>query len=213
MIDTNIGYWEKVLQNPTPEFKALIDSEREYLLENVPDNSTVLDIGCGDGRNIETLLTRTDKISGVDNDGFAVTEASKKFPNTKVRISKNEAEKLSFDDCIFDVVVCFDLLQNLDDKKVEVLKEIKRVLRDSGKLLLCAYSETAFEDRVRMYKIIGVPIERTEGTKVYFDKSVGSNISEQFSLDEIKSLAGEAGLHVTDWQKIGNLAYLMTLSR
>jgi 2-polyprenyl-3-methyl-5-hydroxy-6-metoxy-1,4-benzoquinol methylase len=52
---TNIGYWEQVLEAPTPAYAELFRAEHEYLLENIFPNAKVLDIGCGNGRNIKSI--------------------------------------------------------------------------------------------------------------------------------------------------------------
>jgi ubiquinone/menaquinone biosynthesis C-methylase UbiE len=214
MADTNIGYWEKVLQNPTPGFRELIDAEYSYLLERIPANSVVLDIGCGEGRNIKTILQKTDTVFGLDSDEIAIKNANSNFSNNKtVKILKGSAAEIPFEDKTFDVIVFFDILQNLDIQKEEALKEASRVIKDGGIMLLCTYSESAFDERMRMYDIIAVPIIKKEGTKVFFDKSVGANISEQFSLEDIKNLTEKVGLQIVDSKKAGDIAYLCTLKK
>lgn len=214
MSDTNIGYWEKVLKNPTPAYKELIDTEYAYLLEKIPVNSKVLDIGCGDGRNMRTALNMTNHVFGIDNDDVAIGDARQNFSDVNsVGIQKAEATKLPFEDKTFDVVIFFDILQNLDSNKLQVLMEAKRVLKDDGIILLCTYSEEGFEERSKMYNIIHVPIENIEKTKFIFKKSVGAYLSEQFSSDDIKNLADKSMLTVNDLRKIGKLAYICTLNK
>lgn len=214
MESTNIRYWEKVLKNPTPAYKELLDKEKEYLLKKVPTNSKVLDIGCGDGRNMKTLLAKTKYIFGIDNDEIAIIDAKKNFSsNREINIQKAEATKLPFEDKIFDIIIFFDILQNLGYQKEWVLLEAKRVLRDDGSIILCTYSEDSFEERIKMYEIIHVPIEKIDGTKVFFNKSVGAFSSEQFSLDEINELARKSMLQIVDSQKIGKIAYICVLNR
>lgn len=214
MSGTNIRYWEKVLKNPTPAYKELIDAEYAYLLEKIAVNSKVLDVGCGDGRNMKTALIKTSHVFGIDNDDLAVDDARQNFSSvSSVSIQKAEATKLPFEDKTFDVVIFFDILQNLGFNKLQALTEAKRVLKDTGIIILCTYSEEGFEERSKMYEIIAVPIERVEKTKFIFEKSVGACLSEQFSLDEIKSLADKSMLAVNDLRKIGKLAYICTLNK
>ena len=214
MTDTNIGYWEAVLRNPTPTYKELIETERTYLIDKISNNSKVLDIGCGDGRNIKTILNKTIQICGIDNDNIAINDAKQNFSaNNNVKIIKAEANSLPFEDKTFDAIIFFDLLQNLDFQKQEVLTEAKRVMKDNGIIILCTYSENAFDERIKMYNLVNVPIEKIQGTKIFFEKSVGANISEQFSLSEIESFTNKAGFKISDLQKIGDLAYICTLSK
>jgi ubiquinone/menaquinone biosynthesis C-methylase UbiE len=214
MMETNIGYWEKVLRNPTSAYKELFDAEDVFILDNVSEDSLVLDIGCGDGRNIKTILQKTKNVAGIDNDKVAIQDARKNFLDIpSVKLVKSEAVNLPFEDKTFNVVVMFDILQNLNLQKGQVFLEVKRVLEDHGKILLCTYSEDALEEREKMYEIIEVPIEKREGTKIYFDKHIGAYTSEQFSLNEIEDLAKQVGLVVSDVKKVGSLAYTCVLTK
>lgn len=212
--NTNIGYWEHVLQAPTPSYQSLFDTERTYLLTHIKPNWNVLDVGCGDGRNMKTLLERTLVVSGVDNDEVAVQDAIKYFSNTpSVNVVLGDASSLPFDDEMFDAVTFLMILPNLDAQKQSAILEAARVLKTGGSIILSTFAETAFDERMEIYKKVQVPIERIEGTKVFFPKSLGANTSEQFSLAEIEALATGAGLKLTEWQKIGNLAYICRLEK
>lgn len=211
---TNIGYWEKVLKNPTKAFIELFDEEEKYLISNVPKNSYLLDVACGDGSTIQKLLTQTKNIVGIDNDPKAVLDAQSKLKsNSGVKILLADAFSLPFPDNSFDVVIHLMTLVNFENNKVLALKEMSRVLRDDGKIIISVYSEEALDDRLEMYKQIGVPIKEVVGTRVIFDESVGANESEQFSLDEIKEISVNAGLKITDYKKISNIAYILNLKK
>ena len=211
MTGTNISYWEKVLKNPTPAYKELIDTERAYLIEKVAADSKVLDIGCGDGRNIKSILNKTTQVVGIDNDEVAVSDAKQNFSNVpSIQILHAEAIKIPFEDSVFDVVIFFDILQNLGSQKEKALHEARRVLTKDGMIILCAYSDHGFDERIKMYNIINVPIEKVDGTKVFFEKSVGAYISEQFTQKEIEDFAISAKLTICDMQIIGNLACIYT---
>jgi ubiquinone/menaquinone biosynthesis C-methylase UbiE len=211
---TNIGYWEKVLQNPTPSYKQLFAAENQYLTTHIPKNSSVLDVGCGDGTTIQTILPITSDIVGIDNDTRAVEDAQLKLssaPNVKIVLA--DALKLPFEDKAFDVVIHMMTLVNFERNKVKVLQEMSRVLKDNGKIIISVYSEHAFPARLEMYKQLGIPIEKIEGTTVIFDKSVGANESEQFTQKELELLTEQASLKIRACQKVGDLAYLCELTK
>jgi len=208
---TNIGYWEQVLQAPTPAYQELFDAEYQYLVENVPTNSKVLDIGCGEGRNMKSILEVTSNVYGVDNDIKAVEDAKKNLPN--VQVVQAEAIDLPFEGKTFDVVTFLMILPNLDNGKEKAFQEISRVLKDDGFVILSTFAETAFEERMKIYKQVGVSIKQIDGTKVTFDESVGANTSEQFSLEDIENIAKIAGLKISESHKVGSIAYICKLEK
>lgn len=210
----NIDYWEQVLQAPTPAYQELFDCERKYLLDHVSAGASVLDIGCGDGRNMQTVSERTKQITGIDNDEKAVEDAGKHFAKiSTIKIIKADAAKLPFDEGTFDIVTFLMILPNLDTFKETVMKEISRVLKKDGKIIFSTFSEKAFDERMKIYQQVKVPITKIEGTKLIFDKSLGANISEQFSREQIQEIAQNAGLKIVDMQEVGKIAYIGMLEK
>lgn len=213
MTQTNIDYWEQVLKNPTDKYSELFDLEREYLQKNIGSNESVLDIGCGDGRNILSLLSITTNIVGLDIDEKAVKDATenlKEFPN--IKIVQGSVFNLPFEDNIFKNVVLSMTLVNLGDSKKKALEEMKRVVTTDGKIIVSAYSEKALENRLAMYEKIKLPIHKiSEQGEVTFDESLGAHTSEQFSLDDICNLATSVGLKIVDHREVSDLAYIVTL--
>jgi len=214
MDTTNIGYWEQVLQNPTLAFQELFNAEKKYLLEHITNNAKVLDVGSGSGRNIETVLLKTKDVFGIDNDPKAIKDSLAKFSNTlNVKIIQSDATELPFEDNTFDIAILMIVIGSLDNKKIPVLKEIQRVLKQDGKLILSSYSEDAFEERMKIYKQVNAPIEKIEGTKVVFNKSLGANVSEQFSKEELEKFGKEANLKMIDCEKVETIAYICTFNK
>lgn len=208
--NTNIGYWEQVLEAPTPAYQQLFDAEKEYLSTHIESDSFVLDIGCGEGRSMQSILQKTQSVYGIDNDQKAVDDARKRFEKIDtVKVVVASADKLPFEDETFDTVIMMNVFYNLDNLKDISLLEVSRVLKNNGIFILSSYAETAFDERMKIYKMINAPIKKIEGTKVVFDESLGANTSEQFSLDELRSLGKKAGLVMVDNKKIGDIAYVV----
>jgi len=121
------------------------------------------------------------------------------------------AFELPFEDKVFDKTILSMTLVNFDTKKEIALRELSRVTKNDGKIILSVYSEKAKNERLPMYEKIGVPIERIEGGKFIFNKGVGAYNSEQFSLENIKNIIEPLNLKITDLEEGKNLAYIMTL--
>lgn len=213
MTQTNIDYWEQVVKNPTDKYSELFRLEREYLQKNIGNNESVLDIGCGDGRNILSLVSITTDIVGLDIDEKAVKDATKnleRFPD--VKIVQGSAFNLPFEDSVFENVILSMTLVNLGDNKIKALQEMKRVMVPQGKLIVSVYSENALKHRLAMYEKIKLPVkEISEKGGVVFDESVGAHTSEQFSFQDICDLVTLVGLKVADHKEVSDLAYIVTL--
>lgn len=211
---TNISYWEKILDNPNSAYGRLFIAEKDYLANHISKESTVIDVGCGDGATIQTILPMVKMVTGVDNDPKAIADAKVRLlPNQNVNIVLADALALPFGDKVFDVATHMMTLVNFEDNKIKVLKEMSRVIKDEGKIIISVYSEDALSTRLDTYKQIGVPINRIEGSKVIFDESVGANESEQFSKEELELLVQEAGLRITDCIKVEGIAYVCELTK
>jgi ubiquinone/menaquinone biosynthesis C-methylase UbiE len=206
---TNIGYWEQVLRDPTPAYAELFEREQEFLLKNISEGSEVLDLGCGEGRNMETISRRTSRVTGVDNDENAVQLARGRFlENPDVCLVCGGITELPFQDESFDMVTLSIVLGNLDQQKEAALKEIVRILKKDGIFLVSVFAETASEERMKIYRRVGVKINEVsdQGKFVMED---GKIISEQFSLEEMRDMLSMAGFEIELSDKVGDLAYLI----
>lgn len=209
--NTNIGYWEKVLEAPTPAYQELFEAEKRYIKENISADALVLDIGCGEGRNMQSIFENTSNVYGVDMDPKAVEDAKKRFEGIDtVQVVCASATELPFKDETFDTVTFLMILPNLADKKLSAMKESARVLKKDGKLILSTFAETAFDERMKIYKQIGIPIKKIDGTTFRFE---GNITSEQSSLEQLTGLGARVGLEMNDHAKVGDIAHICTFKK
>jgi ubiquinone/menaquinone biosynthesis C-methylase UbiE len=101
----------------------------------------VLDVGCGGGKTVSRLaeLAPRGKVFGIDYSRDMVNFSRKinemLIAQNRVEIIEGSVEKISFKDDFFDLVTAFETYYfwtNLPN----ALKEIKRVLKPGGKMLL-----------------------------------------------------------------------------
>jgi ubiquinone/menaquinone biosynthesis C-methylase UbiE len=209
----NIDFWENLLANLPESYKKWFEEEKKYLQKTITPDAKVLEVGCGDGRSIFDILPITKNVTGIDHDDKAVIDAKNNFSSyPTIKIRKADATDLPFDDEEFDFVICMTTFANFGDKKFIVLKEMKRVLKRSGKIIISVFSEDAFEERMRVYKASGAKIKEIKNGNVVFDESVGDNISEQFTKKQLEDIFSRANLHIEDITKV-NIAYLCTLTK
>ncbi len=87
---------------------------------------TILDVGCGEGFTLNRLRKSNigKDLIGVDTLKTAIELGKKQFPNLDLR--EGSAYKLPFKDNSFDMVLCLEVLEHLDNP-AKALSEIARV--------------------------------------------------------------------------------------
>ena len=94
----------------------------------------ILDAGCGEGHLLEKISERGyNNLFGVDVTDVALESAAKRVP--KAELSLQDISKFSFEDKSFDIVVCTEVIEHVENYN-EVLTELKRILKDDGLLIL-----------------------------------------------------------------------------
>ena len=99
----------------------------------------ILDIGCGSGEYILTILKMGGVCSGQDISSNFVNNALNmlKKENFKADIKIGDAAKLLFDDNYFDAVFSADFFEHIDyEQKNQVISEVYRVLKPGGRLTI-----------------------------------------------------------------------------
>jgi SAM-dependent methyltransferase len=91
----------------------------------------ILDVGCGTGANL-LMLSKYGDAEGVDISEDALAFCRERGLD---KVKLGAAEDLPYDDGTFDLVTAFDVVEHMDDDLVG-LKEMRRVLRPGGRVLL-----------------------------------------------------------------------------
>lgn len=106
---------------------------------NINSNSKVLDIGCGGGMAVNIMAQRAGLVCGVDYSKLAVKRAKKLnrklIKQSKVKIMNASVSSLPFEADEFDIITAFETIYFWPNI-LEDLKEVKRVLKNNGKLLI-----------------------------------------------------------------------------
>lgn len=97
----------------------------------LPPGIEILDAGCGSGRNMVDL-SRLGSVTGIELSEASVEVARSRGVGHVVQGSVTE---LPFDDDSFDLAVCLDVIEHLDDDAA-ALRELRRVIRSGGTLLV-----------------------------------------------------------------------------
>lgn len=113
----------------------LVDSAR---IDDIP-HARVLDICCGTGSVVLAFSTKyTDALAvGYDFSPGMLRKAKKKDTANTIFLVNGDAAALSFVDDCFDIVCCSHALYELKGQvRTEALREMKRVVKPEGKVLI-----------------------------------------------------------------------------
>lgn len=124
---------------------------RSYL--NIRSSDTLLDLGCGGGRNIQYFLTKANKVYGMDYSSASVDIArnlnEKDIKDGRCQIIEGDVKNIPFDEKTIDIVTAFETIYFWKDIEA-CFREIHRVLKDGGEFLIV--NEGAYREHKNIKK-------------------------------------------------------------
>lgn len=123
----------------TPERRA-----RYRWAAGVASGARVLDVGCGDGYGTAELATPGGEAIGIDVSPPLVAAARESHGN-RAGFRVADMRRLPFDEASFDLVVCFEALEEVGEPAV-ALDEMHRVLAPTGSLIVSAANPAVYPD-------------------------------------------------------------------
>jgi len=126
-------------------------------------NEKCLDIGCGDGSRQEIDESRRRLINWLQENGneysYGIDADEEKINKIKQNIKNGtnflvaDANNLPFEDETFEIIHCWGVLHHIKEYK-NTIKEIRRVLKNDGKIIIIESVDNCLEFRVAR-RIIG----------------------------------------------------------
>ena len=99
-----------------------------------------LDLGCGNGKTVSTLIDKGMDVTGIDFSEVAINQCKERFPQADFLVG--DVTNLPFNDNTFDYVTAVHVLEHLDDKQLAAtVREIRRVLVPGGYVFVRSFTE------------------------------------------------------------------------
>jgi SAM-dependent methyltransferase len=134
-MNRTIFYYDKYAKDLVKRYEsANVDKIQQLLLEVFPNNSNLLEIGCGSGRDANFMFENNYKITAIDASKEMILEAKKIHPLLKNFLYvMTIPDELSFKNNSFDGVYSIATLMHLEEKEiVKSIKKIYDILKDKG---------------------------------------------------------------------------------
>lgn len=129
----------------------------QILKDRFKQESKILDVGCGGGRNLIYFLRNKLDVYGVDQNPDAIQQikyvAQTIYPNLPPENFKiSNAEKMPFNDNFFDAVICSAVLHFAENEEHfnEMFGEMWRVLKSGGLFFARLASSIGIEDKIQL---------------------------------------------------------------
>ena len=139
---------------------------------HIAKNAKILDIGCGGGGNIRTMLKYFpgSSVTGVDYSPVSVQKSQKlnhrEIQSRRCRILQGDAASLPFTAHSFDQVTAFETVYFWQDI-THAFQEVLRILKPGGQFLICNESDGLVPAQKKWCNIIG-------GMKIYRQEELAS---------------------------------------
>jgi len=159
-------------------FRKRIEISKKFA--SLKDNSIILDVGCKDGYLLKSIRSgnQSCKCYGIEKN----PDVLKIIETCDVRVA--DVQNLPFENNFFDIVFVLDVLEHVEELD-KAIKEIKRVLKTDGSVILSGPTETWFYKFCRLFYRQMIDFKEHVHTVYRIEKkflSIGFQLTDQKSL-------------------------------
>lgn len=169
-------------------------------VETLPKGSTVLDVGCGNGKNIVYMKKHDIVPYGIDFSSKLVDICRRK----SLDVCLGDVRELPFGDNSFDHIISIAVLHHLKYEKdrIKGINEMIRVCKDGGEIFITVWSVEQDENSRRSFTYGDNLVSWEDDVRYYFiyDESHIKLFLEKFNVIELK------------WEK-GNLYFKIKVEK
>jgi SAM-dependent methyltransferase len=175
-------YWDKLWAKPS-NASANNFAIRAYQLIKAKNYSTLLDLGCGDGRDAIYFCRKGLKVTAVDFSSVAMDRF--KTENPEFQCICQDIRNIEFKEKSFDVVYSHLSLQYFDDATTkQIIGNLYQILANNG--LLFIKCKSTDDQLYGQGEKIGEDVFFKEHIRHFFSKEYMTQILHQFKVIKIR---------------------------
>ncbi|MEI4768846.1 glycosyltransferase [Psychrobacillus sp. FJAT-51614] len=121
--------------------------QRYQSVKELVKGKVVLDAACGEGYGSNILAGQAQKVYGMDIDKESIDHAAQKYIKSNLQFLEGSIDKLPFEESTIDIIISFETIEHVDEViQKSFLKEIKRVLKEDGLLIMSTPNKKIYSD-------------------------------------------------------------------
>ena len=186
---------KKIKTKEEREYFLIHEARYEYIIRQIGHIGSigrmrVLDVGC-----YPYHLGAAMEMIGCDV--YGISSSHEPIKSKKVAVCNIETDRFPFEDNYFDLVVCTEVLEHLPQSPAHAIREMYRVTKTHGHVLITTPNITRSINRAKMLlgKSVTYPL-----SQVLENEGKGSNIyhrhNREYTLDEVTTLLTHANWNV-----------------
>jgi len=136
------------IAKPFDKTRAVLWNHITEFIKNIPDNSLVADVGCGNGKNM--MLNNKCQFIGIDFTESFTTICS----NKNLEVFLADTLKIPYRNNVFDYVISIAVIHHLStpEKRLESILELIRIANIGGLIYILVWSFEQREDAKRKFE-------------------------------------------------------------
>lgn len=160
-------------------------SEVKKFINQIPENSVILDAGCGNGKNMIYLQNKGLSVKGIDFSEKLLQICKDK----NLDVEEADIRSLPYEDNSFDYVISIAVIHHLSTEKdrYQAINEMLRVCKPNGKILISTWAVEQ-PDKSRFKFVLGPNYVKWENTFRYYyiyGKETISNFLRSYNVESM----------------------------
>ena len=177
------------------EYLAL---ETEFIVSQLKDSESILDVGCGEGRYLRILAPLVGRITGLDYSLQLIdqaTESTQQFNNVQLILGSVENLEELVHSKFQHGLLAWNTIGNIPQELHRpMMKYLKSTLKKSIFLSTYKCNEFVMGERLRYYEKIGFMVDSIEGDTVVMQQ--GRHVAKAFPIEYFSELLESSGFHM-----------------